>query len=119
MAKKAGDIRKILLVILIILILFGPRQISEGKAASIARDALLHDQILATLQGRVTIDLIDVKSEGSYWRVHAKIICRRNAESICAPSSLSERGIAADYTVLVDKSTGNAVIVYPYYGTQA
>lgn len=113
MTKKEVNWQTILIVLIIAFLIFGPRPINQGKAASIARDALLHDKILATLQGRITVDLIDVTSEGTYWRVHAKVICRRNAENICA-SSLSERGIAADYTVLVDKITGNAVIVYPY-----
>ena len=119
MAKKETDWQSILIILIIAFLVFGPRPVSYGQAATIAKEALSNDPIIGNLKARVNIDLLDVVDAGTSWQVHVKVTCQRNAERICAPSGLSDRGIVADYTVFVDKSTGETIIVYPYFSTQA
>ena len=118
MAKKEIDWQTILVILIVIFLVFGQRPISAGQAAMIAKESLLNDPIIGSLKARVNLDLLDVSDQGKSWQVQVKLTCQRNAERICAPSELSDRGIVADYTVFVDKSTGEAIIVYPYFSTQ-
>ncbi len=113
MAKKEVNINLILLIVLILIILFGQKPVSYGEAGRIARETLYNDPILGSLRERISIDLTSISDEGAYWRVQASIICQRNAQIIC--SDLRSHGISENYTVLVDKSSANALIIYPYY----
>lgn len=112
--KREVDIRLILIIAVIFFILFGPKPVSYGEAGRIARETLYNDQALAGIRTRIMIDLTNIADEGTHWRVQASIVCQRNAE-FCTPDALRARGIAPTYTIMVDKTTGESVIAYPYY----
>ncbi|MDP4012973.1 MAG: hypothetical protein Q8R00_05220 [Candidatus Nanoarchaeia archaeon] len=120
--KDSVGISALIVISVVLLVLFFmPKPLTQEDSIIIAKDALISDPILMDIHTRINIEIIQVEDSDLYWRVVAMITCKPTAEraKLCVPSELVEKGVYSLFVVYVDKLNGQSTIIYPRYSVIA